>query len=79
MEDKNSKEIYPEHTFYTVSVSIERQIDDSGKTKKSKETYLIDAEDVSGAEKKAMNALCGVMGEWEIVSVTKSNVCGVVC
>lgn len=77
MMDK--KEIFPEHTFYAVSIAIERQIDDSGKTKKAKEVYLIDAEDVSDAEKKAISLMESVMGTWEIVSVTKSNICGVVC
>lgn len=73
-----TKEIYPGRSFYAVTVAIERQIDDSGKTKKAKEVYLVDAQDVSDAEKKAISLMSGVIGMWEIESVSKSKVCGVV-
>lgn len=74
-----TKEIYPSHSFYAVTVAIERQIDDSGKTKKAKEVYLVDAQDVSDAEKKTISLMVsGVIGTWEIEAVSKSKVCGVV-
>lgn len=70
-------EIYPEHVFYAVTVTVEQQNDDTGKTKKTREIYLIDAEDVSGAEKGAVSLMGGVAGTWEIESVSKSKICGV--
>lgn len=73
-----TKEIYPIHSFYAVSVTITRHIDDTGKTKKAKEVYLVDAQDVSDAEKKTVSLMSAVIGIWEIESVSKSKVCGVV-
>lgn len=73
-----TNEIAPKSYFYTVSVDLELQVDDSGKTKKAKETYLVDAIDVSDAEKKTMNALSGVLGDWDIVSVSKAKINSVI-
>lgn len=78
METSKINEIYPVHAFYTVSVAIESEPDDKGKSKKSKETYLVDAEDVSGAEAKTISLMECVNGTWEIESVAKAKISGVV-
>lgn len=75
MEDNT---IFAKHSFYTGVVDIEVNVDDKGKTKKSKETYLIDAEDISDAEKKLISQLGTVNGDWDIVNITKSKIVGVV-
>lgn len=75
MEDNT---IFPKHSFYTGVVDIEVNVDDKGKTKKSKETYLIDAQDISDAEKKLISQLGMINGDWDIVNITKSKIVGVV-
>lgn len=71
-------EIYPNNIFYTVTVNIEYESNDNGKSKKSKETYLVDAKDISDAELKTISIMESVIGTWEIISVTKAHVSGVV-
>lgn len=78
METPKINEIYPTHAFYTVSVVIESEPDDKGKSKKSKETYLVDAEDVSDAETKTISLMECVNGTWEIESVAKARISGIV-
>ena len=78
MKTAKINEIYPAHAFYTVSVAIESEPDDKGKSRKSKETYLVDAEDVSDAETKTVSLMECVNGTWEIESVAKAKVSGVV-
>lgn len=71
-------EIYPQNSFYTVTVNIESEPDDKSKSKKSKETYLVDAKDVSDAETKTISLMESVIGTWEIISVAKAHISGVV-
>lgn len=78
METSKINEIYPAHAFYTVSVAVESEPDDKGKSKRSKETYLVDAEDVSDAETKTISLMEHVIGTWEIESVAKARISGVV-
>lgn len=73
-----TKSIYPQHTFYQGTVSILQNVDDKGKTKKVTETYLIDAQDISDAEKTLISTLDNINGDWEITSIVKSKVCGIV-
>lgn len=73
-----TKSIYPQHTFYQGIVSIKQNVDDNGKTKKVTEVYLIDGKDISDAEKTLISTLDSVNGDWEITSIVKSKVCGVV-
>ena len=73
-----TKSIYPQHIFYQGTVSILQNVDDNGKTKKVTEVYLIDGKDISDAEKTLISALDSINGDWEITSIVKSKVCGVV-
>ena len=73
-----TKGIYPQHTFYQGTVSILQNLDDNGKTKKVTEVYLIDGKDISDAEKTLISTLDSINGDWEITSIVKSKVCGVV-
>lgn len=70
-------QIFPKSSFYTGTVDIVMTIDDNGKTKKSKETYLIDAKDISDAEAKLIASLGAVNGDWEITNIAKSKITGV--
>lgn len=70
--------IFPRHSFYTGTVDIEMNVDDKGKIKKSKETYLVDAKDISDAEKKLIEQLGTINGDWEIVNIAKSKIVGVI-
>ena len=73
-----TKSIYPKHTFYQGTVSILQNVYDNGKTKKVTEVYLIDGKDISDAEKTLISTLDSINGDWEITSIVKSKVCGVV-
>ena len=70
--------IFPRHSFYTGTVDIEMNVDDKGKIKKSKETYLVDAKDISDAEKKLIEQLGAINGDWEIINIAKSKIVGVI-
>ena len=79
IEEKTKiQSIYPKNTFYQGTVSIVQNVDDKGKTKKVTETYLIDANDISDAEKILMSTLDSINGDWEITGISKSKVCGIV-
>ena len=67
-----TKSIYPQNTFYQGTVSILQNLDDNGKTKKVTEVYLIDGKDT------LISTLYSINGDWEITSIVKSKVCGVV-
>lgn len=73
-----TKSIYPQNTFYQGTVNILQNLDDNGKTKKVTEVYLIDGKDISDAEKTLISTLDSINGDWEITSIVKSKVCGVV-
>lgn len=70
--------ITPSNTFYLVNVKIESECDENGKSKKYKETYIVDAKDCSDAESKIIEEMSCCNGDWEIISVSKQNISGVV-
>lgn len=78
MGTKATKEIRPVSSFYTVTVKIESEPDDRGKVTKSVETYLVDADDVADAQSMAVTAMEGCIGSWDITSVAKAKISGVI-
>lgn len=63
----------PEIRFYEVSVRFNIE-DNKGKIKKETKKYLVDANDVSQAEKNTFKLLEGTMYDWEIISISVSKI-----
>jgi hypothetical protein len=70
--------ILAKNRFYQVSVRIESEPDAKGRTKKSREVYLVDAADVIDAEKKISTEMEFTVGDWEITSISLARVIGVI-
>ena len=62
--------------FYSVQVAIEIEDAKSGKIKKQKENYLVDAMSVTEAEAKLVNKFVeeAVKLEYEVVKVSETNI-----
>ena len=63
------KLIEPEYEFWTVT--IEEHIEDSetGKVKKQKTQYLVDAVNATDVDKKVNEYMNGTMWDWKIISI----------
>ena len=59
--------------FYQAKVKINRK-DDNGKTKKTTEVYLVDAESVTEVEVIVTKEYFGDTGDWTIGSVTETKI-----
>jgi hypothetical protein len=62
--------------FYSVCVAVEVEDAKSGKIKKNKENYLVDALSVTEAEAKLVKKFVaeGVNLEYEVVKVSETNI-----
>lgn len=71
------KLIEPEYEFWTVT--IEEHIEDSetGKVKKQKTQYLVDAVNATDVDKKVNEYMNGTMWDWKIISIQKAKVSAV--
>lgn len=70
--------VLAKNRFYQVSVRIESEPDAKGRTKKSREVYLVDAQDVMGAQQKIAAEMEFQLGDWEITSIQLGKVIGVI-
>ena len=70
--------VLAKNRFYQVGVVIESEPDARGRTKKSSEVYLVDASNVTEAEKKIREEMEFTVGDWEITSINLGRVIGVI-
>lgn len=68
---------YPINCFYEVGTEIIK-VDEKGKEKRSKESYIVDAKSTDEIQSIMDKVMEGTMNEWEIVSIKKTNICGLV-
>lgn len=67
----------PEFDFYSVTVQIEQDDPETGKTKKIKEDHLVDGRNVTEVEKKVKDWMDGTMYDWKIIKCHTSKVIAV--
>lgn len=67
----------PEFDFYSVTVQIEQDDPETGKTKKIKEDHLVDGRNVTEVEKKVKDWMDGTMYDWKIIKCQTSKVIAV--
>ena len=64
----------PKDRFYQVTVKIEIEDENTGKLKKCKEVYLVDAKDTNEVVSKVSKEMQGCFENWEIVSISISKI-----
>lgn len=64
--------------YYIAKVKFETVDDSTGRIRKTNEQYLVDAEDISGAEEKMKEKFKDAIADFVVVSVQESKIMGVV-
>jgi hypothetical protein len=71
------KLIEPEFEFWTVTIEEHVEDSETGKVKKQKTQYLVDAVNATDVDKKVNEYMKGTMWDWKIISIQKSKVTAV--
>lgn len=67
------KTIEPEFEFWAVTIVEEVEDSETGKVKKQKTQYLVDAVNATDVDKKVNEYMNGTMWDWKIISIQKSK------
>ena len=70
----NITSMEPEFKFHTATVEIEQEDGETGKIKKIKEEYLVDARNPTEVETKVKDWMDGTMYEWHITKIQVSKI-----
>lgn len=71
------KTIEPEYEFWTVTIEEHVEDSETGKVKKQKTQYLVDAVNATDVDKKVNEYMNGTMWDWKIISIQKAKVSAV--
>ncbi len=64
--------------WYTVAVQFITEDENTGKTKKVKETYLVKGVSITDAEKQVVTDLDGLQRDYRILNVSESKIARIV-
>jgi hypothetical protein len=64
--------------YYLGKIQFETIDDNNGRTRKTKEQYLVEAFDISDAEKKLKDMFKDSMSDVSVISVAESPIMGIV-
>jgi len=67
----------PQYGFFAVTVEIEEEDSETGKTKKIKEEHLVDGRNVTDVESKVAKEMDGIVSPWKIVKCQTSKIISV--